>query len=162
MNTAISTTWGFPNPPIGCTEYDCKNSEKNGRCGFNRGFCQNLPANFYINSVRIYQNKSDVQQSIGCNPKTRPTKRFIKAHDYRYCSTDQAHSLKSVVTGGGECKGNYDCGEGYCSFLRCRCHRGWQGLNCLVIFLPRFSVEFSAFLLLSFFIALFRPPSFFY
>ena len=24
LNTAISTSWGFLNPPWGCTEYDCK------------------------------------------------------------------------------------------------------------------------------------------
>lgn len=131
INTAISTTWGFPNPPRGCIEYDCKTKE--GRCGVNPGFCESLPAKFYVESVRVYQDKSNIHQNIGCNPIERPTSRFIKAHDYRYCSTDQAHSLKSsIVTGGGRCSDSVHCGEGYCSFMRCRCHKGWQGPNCLV------------------------------
>ena len=32
INTAMSTSWGFPQPPAGCTEYDCSSS--NGQCGF--------------------------------------------------------------------------------------------------------------------------------
>ena len=72
MNTAISTSWGFPNPPFGCTEYDCKTTE--GQCGMNAGFCKSLPAKFLIDSVRVYQNKEDPLQNIGCNPKDRPTR----------------------------------------------------------------------------------------
>ena len=53
INTAISSSWGFPNPPWGCTEYDCKTTE--GRCGFNSGFCQTLPAKMYVDHVRIFQ-----------------------------------------------------------------------------------------------------------
>jgi beta-glucan synthesis-associated protein KRE6 len=72
MNTAISTSWGFPNPPFGCTEYDCKTTE--GQCGMNPGFCKSLPAKFLIDSVRVYQNKEDPRQNVGCNPKDRPTR----------------------------------------------------------------------------------------
>jgi hypothetical protein len=90
MNTAISTSWGFPNPPYGCTLYDCKNPQ--GQCGFNPGFCQSLPAKFYIDSVRVYQDKSDANQTIGCNPANYPTKDFIEAHAYRY-----AELLMSIV-----------------------------------------------------------------
>ena len=72
MNTAISTSWGFPNPPFGCTEYDCKTTE--GQCGMNPGFCKSLPAKFLIDSVRVYQNKDDPRQNVGCNPKDRPTR----------------------------------------------------------------------------------------
>ena len=72
MNTAISTSWGFPNPPYGCTEYDCKTTE--GQCGMNAGFCKSLPAKFFIDSVRVYQNKEDPRQNLGCNPKDRPTR----------------------------------------------------------------------------------------
>jgi len=27
FNTAISTSWGFPNPPYGCNVYDCKDPD---------------------------------------------------------------------------------------------------------------------------------------
>ena len=53
LNTAISTSWGFPEPPAGCDEYDCKTAT--GRCGMNEGFCKSLPAEFQIESIRIYQ-----------------------------------------------------------------------------------------------------------
>ena len=79
---AISTSWGFPNPPWGCTEYDCKTTE--GQCGMNSGFCKTLPAKYLIDSVRVYQKKGDKQQSIGCNPRDRPTKKWIMGHEYRY------------------------------------------------------------------------------
>jgi len=34
FNTAISTSWGFPTAPWGCSDYDCKTSA--GKCGFNK------------------------------------------------------------------------------------------------------------------------------
>ena len=53
INTAISTSWGFPNPPWGCAGYDCKDPEL--QCGFNAGFCKSLPAEFLVNYMRVYQ-----------------------------------------------------------------------------------------------------------
>jgi hypothetical protein len=82
FNTAISTSWGFPNPPPGCTEYDCKTEA--GRCGVNPGFCKTLPAEFKIAHVRVYQNKKDGNQTVGCNPRSHPTKRYIAAHPKKY------------------------------------------------------------------------------
>ena len=49
----------------------------------NPGFCKSLPAKYLVDSVRIYQKKSDKQQTLGCNPPTRPTKKWIQAHEYR-------------------------------------------------------------------------------
>ena len=131
FNTAISTSWGFPNPPWGCTEYDCKTTE--GQCGFNPGFCKTLPAKFLIDNVRVYQDKTDKLQNIGCNPKDRPTKKWIKAHEYRYKLADDVYALKfPIKTGGSFCESDNECGEGKCSFLRCFCNPGWQGPKCLV------------------------------
>jgi len=108
LNTAISTSWGFPNPPPGCSLYDCKDPD--GQCGFNPGFCKSLPARFLIDHVRVYQNKNDSRQTVGCNPREYPTKRWILAHEYRYMGTAEAHALKPIVTGGNKCTKHSQCG----------------------------------------------------
>ncbi len=145
LNTAISTSWGFPNPPPGCTEYDCKDPAK--QCGMNPGWCKTLPAEFKIDYVRVYQNSADSKQTIGCNPREYPTKRYIKAHEYRYKGLTEKHALVDVVTGGGECVTDDDCGSaqksGVCEFSitkfygnkgwkGCVCHEDFQGPKCLV------------------------------
>jgi hypothetical protein len=32
----------------------------------------------------------------------------------------------------GSCKESKECGSGICTFMRCRCHAGFVGPNCLV------------------------------
>jgi hypothetical protein len=75
-------SWGFPETPVGCTEFDCKTTT--GQCGMATGFCDTLPAKMQIDSVRVYQDLNDTRQSLGCNPPRYPTTRFIKAHASRY------------------------------------------------------------------------------
>ena len=56
LNTAISSTWGFPAPcPRGCPCdcFDCKDPAC--QCALPPGMCQNLPADYLVNSVRVYQ-----------------------------------------------------------------------------------------------------------
>lgn len=145
LNTAISTSWGFPNPPPGCTEYDCKDPAK--QCGMNPGWCKTLPAEFQIDYVRIYQHAADPRQTIGCNPREYPTKRFIKAHESRYKALEETDALLAVKTGGGACRTHRDCGgdtnNGRCQFSLwqfyanegfrgCVCADDWQGPQCLV------------------------------
>lgn len=134
INTAISTSWGFPSAPIGCTEYDCKT--ETGRCGFSPGFCKTLPAEFKIAHVRVYQNKNDSNMYVGCNPRSHPTKRYIAAHPEKYTLPGAAHPLKEVVAGGGRCTGHKDCGKtGTCgTFGRCKCSEDFTGPHCLVRF----------------------------
>lgn len=133
FNTAISTSWGFPPTPLGCSQFDCKTVE--GRCGFNPQFCSSLPAQFKIDHVRVYQNKEDPSMSVGCNPQSHPTSRYIAAHPEKYIKIDQAKPLEDVVAGGGRCKSDGDCGEGACSaFYRCSCKEDWTGPSCLVIY----------------------------
>ena len=68
LNTAISTSWGFPTDiPWGCDIFDCKVS--GGQCGFWPGFCESLPAQFEIEYVRVYQDKNNSRHTIGCNPR---------------------------------------------------------------------------------------------
>lgn len=134
FNTAISTSWGFPPTPLGCSEFDCKTVE--GRCGFNPQFCSSLPAQFKIDHVRVYQNKADPNMSVGCNPQSHPTSRYIAAHPEKYIKIDQIQPLLEVVAGGGRCKSDGECGEGACNaFYRCSCREDWTGPSCLVIYL---------------------------
>lgn len=131
LNTAISTSWGFPPLPPGCTTYDCK--DPNGRCGFDAGFCQLLPAKYMIDHVRVYQDKTNREHTVGCNPPNYPTRRYIEAHDYDFKTIKQTKPLKDIATGGAVCNTNAHCGEGHCSILHsCVCNEGWQGPTCRV------------------------------
>lgn len=140
MNTAVSTSWGFPNAPTGCDpDYDCKDPEK--RCGFFPGFCKNLPAEMKIDHIRVFQNKEDPIMTVSCDPKEYPTKRYIAANDYLYSLITEPRSLKKVKTGGGGCAYDGDCGptgSGQCfwSWIKlskhCRCEEDWMGPYCKV------------------------------
>ena len=136
FNTAISTSWGFPATPPGCTEFDCKTSS--GQCGFAPGFCRTLPARFKIDSVRLYQNRNNSQHSLGCNPQAFPTRKYILANQdlYKRRFLDK-HPLKHVKRGGGSCGStstSKSCGEeGKCNRRgKCECNHGWTGPHCLV------------------------------
>ncbi len=42
------------------------------------------PPEFKINWVRVYQDKSDPKQKVGCSTIERPTRNYIEAHEKRY------------------------------------------------------------------------------
>lgn len=137
FNTAISTSWGFPEPGPGCTDYDCKTIP--GQCGFNPGFCATLPAKFMIDHIRVYQNKNDSLQTVGCNPEGYPTSKYIEANAAKFRNPQDKAPLKKIVTGGGRCDVHSNetvCGEefgnGKCIGARCVCSSGWVGPRCLV------------------------------
>lgn len=88
FNTAISSTWGFPEPcPKGCACdcFDCRAYQC--QCAVPRGMCDNIPAHFLIDYVRVYQAVHDGSQTVGCSTRTHPTKKYIQAHadKYRAC-----------------------------------------------------------------------------
>ena len=133
MNTAISTSWGFPNPPAGCDKYDCKVTD--GQCGMDPNFCSSLPAKMQVDHVRVYQLKNESRHTLGCNPPGWPTTKFIKAHQTRYMRQyKDTHPLKPQKVGGGRCKYDHDCGvhgEGaLCSGWRCKCPENMVGRHC--------------------------------
>jgi beta-glucan synthesis-associated protein KRE6 len=130
LNTAISTTWGFPTTPKDCDTFDCKRDD--GICGFSEGFCDMMPAFFKLDHVRVYQNKADPEMTVGCNPKEYPTKTFIKAHEYRYMKLTDKISLQPLVVGGEKCETDGHCGTGKCVSGECKCLEGWMGPRCLV------------------------------
>ena len=73
---------GLPAPcPAGCA-CDCFDCKKEAcKCAIAEGFCDSLPAHFLIDYVRLYQNE---KHSVGCDPPSHPTKKFIQAHLDRY------------------------------------------------------------------------------
>eukprot|EP00968_Pinguiococcus_pyrenoidosus_P027658 scaffold7397_cov277-Pinguiococcus_pyrenoidosus.AAC.3 len=97
LNTAVSTTWGFPMPcPKGCdcSCYDCKKNEC--LCGMPPGMCKAFEradldqeddgARFLVDYVRIYQDPDDSRHTVGCDPPDFPTRRYIQAHALRYAA----------------------------------------------------------------------------
>lgn len=123
MNTAISSTWGFPyDKPEWCKPcFDCNNPKCD--CNFHPGFCEMLRAGdvaMYIDYIRVYQSKDPSahvgdNHTLGCDPPAYPTRDWIKGHEYRYMrnppfSYEDKHPLRKVQRGGGECKTDTDCG----------------------------------------------------
>ena len=50
------------------------------------------------------------RQTLGCNPREYPTKRWILAHEHRYMGVSEVHALKSIATGGNKCSRHSQCG----------------------------------------------------
>ena len=42
------------------------------------------PAQYMVNYVRVYQDKDDPKQKVGCSTRERPTRTFIEAHEEKY------------------------------------------------------------------------------
>ena len=122
MNTAISSTWGFPyDTPEWCERcYDCSNSTCS--CAFNPGFCNMMRKGvaMSIDHIRVYQSKDDSAHvgnphTMGCDPPEYPTREYIQGHEFRYMRQppfvlEDKHSLRVVKAGGGKCEVDNDCG----------------------------------------------------
>ncbi|CAB1112410.1 unnamed protein product [Ectocarpus sp. CCAP 1310/34] len=131
LNTAVSSSWGFPDPcPSGCdcACYDCKDPACH--CAIPSGFCNMLPSYFMIDHVRVYQNKNDSSMSIGCDIPSHPSKLFIEAHRYRYMRSGDKKPLKDLMVGGGKCNDETGCHRGKCHWGKCKCEEGWVGPLC--------------------------------
>jgi hypothetical protein len=136
MNTAVASSWGFPAPcPEGCTCecFECGNPDCD--CALPTGYCENFPASFDIDYVRVYQAAGEKKHILGCSPKDRPTSLFIKGHQKRYMETGDKAPLAPIVSGGSECTKSKDCGgrsHGECSPLGfCVCYSNFTGPACL-------------------------------
>jgi len=150
LNTAVSSQWGFPSrcPAMcPCETYDCHGGFQE-TCGFSEGFCDMMdkPAEYKVNYVRVYQDKKDKKQKVGCSTKERPTRKFIEAHEEKYMQAGDVHPLKPIQNGGGKCtltpptNETYpeSCGgasHGLCSPKTkpptCTCIGDWTGPHCL-------------------------------
>jgi hypothetical protein len=126
MNTAISSTWGFPDDfeLTGCKTkcYDCSNVTC--ACNFRPGFCNMMKSSrvaMYLDYVRVYQSTNNSAHvgkphTVGCDPVEYPTKEFIIGNEDRYMrappfGNDDKNALKKKIkNGGGKCTTNLDCG----------------------------------------------------
>jgi hypothetical protein len=124
LNTAVSSTWGFPyNPPSWCPNcYDC--NDPKCACRFSPGFCSMVEKGdvaMYVDSIRVYQSSNDdahsgLPHTLGCDPPEYPTTEWIEGHAYRYSrsppfSYQDKGPLKKVQKGGGACDMDVDCGS---------------------------------------------------
>jgi len=136
MNTAVASSWGFPMPcPEGC---DCECHECGNldcACALPTGYCENFPASFDIDYVRVFQAVGEESHSLGCSPENRPTSLFIKGHQKRYMETGDTTPLHPIPKGGAPCRKNSDCGlnrNGFCSSRGfCICKETYTGPTCL-------------------------------
>jgi len=148
MNTAISKEWGFPSTcPANCEceNYNCNSNKFQETCGFPHGFCkmmnnESAVPEYKINYVRVYQNRNDPKQKVGCSTPERPTKQYIEGHEDLYKTVDDRKPLRKIVVGRGACSPeasipSKSCGgptRGVCSSSHtCRCIEGWVGPHCL-------------------------------
>jgi len=133
FNTAISSMWGFPVPcPPGCACdcWDCKKVEC--LCAIPNKMCNNLPAHFLIDFVRIYQNKNDSRQWVGCTSKDFPMMRYLEYNKQYYTEKGKRLPLLPIEKGGANCDSDAECGFGNCSSKhRCICDEFHVGANCL-------------------------------
>lgn len=136
MNTAVSSNWGFPKPcPDGCkcSCYECGKPEC--ACGLPQGYCNNYPAHFEIDYVRVYQAVNESKHKLGCSTRERPTDLFIKGHAQRYMAEGDKAPLQPVRKGGEVCTDDNDCGSskrGTCNEKkRCDCRERFTGPTCL-------------------------------
>jgi hypothetical protein len=136
MNTAVASSWGFPAPcPEGCSCecFECGNPDC--ACALPTGYCENFPAFFDIEYVRVFQAVGEEKHTLGCSPAKRPTKLFIKGHQKRYMEQGDKAPLQPVISGGAECTKSKDCGghsNGECSPVGfCVCREEFTGPTCL-------------------------------
>mmetsp|Transcript_16331 Transcript_16331/g.35295 ORF Transcript_16331/g.35295 Transcript_16331/m.35295 type:complete len:695 (+) Transcript_16331:213-2297(+) len=151
LNTAISSQWGFPSqcPAMcPCKTYNCRGGFQE-TCGFPDEFCGDIlykPAEYKVNYVRVYQDKNDPKQKVGCSTKERPTRKFIEAHEKKYMQDGDVHPLKPIQHGGGTCSLTAPtkeplpkfCGgkaRGVCQSKTkpstCECLENWTGPHCM-------------------------------
>ncbi|MGK3749511.1 MAG: hypothetical protein ACI8RD_001806, partial [Bacillariaceae sp.] len=136
MNTAVAASWGFPAPcPEGCKCkcFECGNPDC--ACALPTGYCENFPAYFEIDYVRVFQAVGEKKHTLGCSPVDRPTSLFIKGHHERYMEKGDTMPILPVQKGGATCRKNNDCGtikKGHCSARGfCVCKENFTGSNCL-------------------------------
>jgi len=134
MNLAVSPTWGFTCPD-GCTCECLQCGNPDCACALPLGFCENFPASFDIDYVRVFQAVGEKKHIVGCSPESRPTSLYIKGHQERYMEPGDTIPLQPIQNGGANCRVDDDCGlsrNGKCSSWGvCVCKENYTGPTCL-------------------------------
>ncbi|KAE9315807.1 hypothetical protein PF008_g19163 [Phytophthora fragariae] len=151
FNVAMSSKWGAqpPNPKNPC--------RGDGTDPVANRICDSFPMYLKIDYVRVYQDLSpDSIMSVGCDPKTHPTRQWILDHLDEY--EDEENKLVEV-RGRAFCRTDEDCTvqtkhrrrdsrstvifTGRCMNQRCECSGDtWTGPRCIVPSRPS-AVSFS-------------------
>ncbi|KAF0693349.1 Aste57867_15681 [Aphanomyces stellatus] len=135
FNVALAKAWGTtpPNADIG----PCRGNATHPAPGsyarnHSNNICDSFPMYMEIDYIRVYQDPSSM--SIGCDPPTHPTKKWIDGHLQWY--TDTNNPLVRV-DGGATCNSDNDClsmpsavPSGRCANRRCACVTGYGGPRC--------------------------------
>lgn len=139
LNQALSRDWGFPDAYfLNCKKKCWSCQDPACKCALPHNFCEkNVPANFEIDYVRVYQVKEDDRHILGCSPPSRPTHEWIEGHKERYIlweSPPDSEPLLDIQRGGASCSNADVCGgeeRGFCDeVLGCLCLPGWTGPKC--------------------------------
>ncbi|CAM9322280.1 unnamed protein product [Pylaiella littoralis] len=131
LNTAISSTWGFPvcKPGCACDCFDA--SDPACECAVDPEFYGLFPAEFVIDHVRVYQARNDSSHTVGCDTKEYPTRDFILANHERYKDPSDDDVMLPVQVGGGSCSTSDDCNGNECfEGKKCKCTDMWTGPQC--------------------------------
>ena len=135
MNTAVSKDWGFPDAWFLNCKHKCWSclDPKCQECALPKGYCDNLPAEFEFDFIRVYQAVDDPKQTLGCSPPKRPTKEFIESRLQNYDIDGGTTPLQPIQEGGGSCHSDKHCGHGLCpkSSKSCECNVNFTGPFCL-------------------------------
>ncbi|CEG44643.1 beta-glucan synthesis-associated [Plasmopara halstedii] len=139
FNVALSSSWGATPPNAG------KECRGDGTDEVANTICDAFPLYLKIDYIRLYQDlgddlDDDNYMSIGCDPKTHPTKLWIEGHIDEYEDDDNPHK---DVAGKAFCTKDDDCTiggtlgktllkTGKCVKKRCECtySSSWGGPRC--------------------------------
>ncbi|ETL91040.1 hypothetical protein L917_10364 [Phytophthora nicotianae] len=139
FNVALSRSWGTtpPNPGMEC--------RGDGNDPVANAICDSFPMYMKIDYIRVYQDRGDDLEddnymSLGCDPATHPTKKWIDGHIDEYVDDDNPWK---EVSGKAFCKIDDDCTiggnvgttalkTGKCVKNRCQCtySTSWGGPRC--------------------------------
>jgi hypothetical protein len=133
FNVALSSSWGASPPNAGgpCRG-DGDDEDVND-------ICDSFPMHMKVDYIRVYQDRSNGStMTVGCDPSTHPTKKWIEDHIDEY--TDADNTWVEVI-GGAPCRDYKDCNfpysveyafrTGQCTNNKCECiNEYWGGPRC--------------------------------
>ncbi|GMF26284.1 unnamed protein product [Phytophthora lilii] len=152
FNVALSRSWGAapPNPGSEC--------RGDGTDETVNKICDDFPMFLKIDYIRLYQDPSgnrgdDDYMQLGCDPKSHPTREWIRGHKDEY---EDADNPWTEVVGKAFCTSDSDCTigrngtqklvTGKCVESRCECSypESWGGPRCTLALAEEISSTVSS------------------